>query len=235
MKIGIICAMESEQRQVKALLEDVRDFSSRHWKYAGGNFCGHQVALAKSGVGKVNAASQATNMIENLQPDILLNTGVAGGIDSSLCVMDVVVGEKTAYHDVDCGPDVLGGQIQDMPLFFEADARLYEAAMHAGVSSSVRGGLICTGDQFVTDRRQLEKIKSRFPDGLAVDMESAALAQVCHIYKVPFLSFRIISDTPGVEGHIDQYFNFWEEMANRSFAATRAFLEEISKLGTKFS
>lgn len=227
--------MESEQRQVKALLAGAHEFSSRPWKYAGGNFCGHEVVLAKSGVGKVNAASQATNMIENFEPDILLNTGVAGGIDPSLCVMDIVVGKKVAYHDVDCGPDVLSGQIQDMPLFFEADARLYEAAMRAGAGTSVRGGLVCTGDQFITRHSQLEKIKSRFPDGLAVDMESAALAQVCHIYKVPFLCFRVISDTPGVEGHIDQYFNFWEEMAGRSFAATRAFLEEIGKIGAKFS
>lgn len=225
--------MESERNQVKTLLEDAHDFLNRHWSYSEGKFHGHQVILAKSGVGKVNAASQATNMIENFQPDIMLNTGVAGGIDTCLGVMDVVVGQKVAYHDVDCGPDVLSGQIQDMPLFFEADKRLYEAAMHAETTTPVHGGLICTGDQFITDRTQLDKIKSRYAEGLAVDMESAALAQVCHIYNVPFLSLRIISDTPGVEGHIDQYFNFWDEMANRSFAATRAFLLEISKLEIK--
>lgn len=233
MKIGIICAMESERNQVKALLENAHDFLNRHWKYTEGGFNGHTVILAKSGVGKVNAASQATNMIENFQPDVLLNTGVAGGIDACLNVMDVVVGQRVAYHDVDCGPDVLSGQIQDMPLFFEADKRLYEAAMRTATTVPVHGGLICTGDQFITDRTQLDKIKARYADGLAVDMESAALAQVCYIYKVPFLSLRIISDTPGVEGHIDQYFNFWDEMANRSFAATRAFLNEISKLDVK--
>ena len=74
---------------------------------------------------------------------------------------------------------------------------------------------------------ELDKIKSNFPAGLAVDMESAAIAQTCHIYGVPFVSFRIISDTPGVDKHIEQYENFWGEMANRSFGVTRSFLSKL--------
>lgn len=60
-------------------------------------------------------------------------------------------------------------------------------------------------------------------------MESGALAQVCHIYQVPFLSFRIISDTPGADNHFDQYLNFWDTMAERSFGVTRALLESLTK------
>ena len=89
-------------------------------------------------------------------------------------------------------------------------------------------GLICSGDQFITDREQLNLIKQRFPLALAVDMESGALAQVCHLYGVPFLSFRIISDTPGAEGHFDQYTNFWDTMADRSFAVTRSLLDALT-------
>ena len=74
---------------------------------------------------------------------------------------------------------------------------------------------------------ELDKIKGNFPAGLAVDMESAAIAQTCHIYGVPFVSFRIISDTPGVDNHIEQYENFWGEMANRSFDVTRKFLSNL--------
>jgi adenosylhomocysteine nucleosidase len=91
----------------------------------------------------------------------------------------------------------------------------------------IHAGLICTGDQFITSRDELDKIKSNFPAGLAVDMESAAIAQTCHIYGVPFVSFRIISDTPGVDKHIEQYENFWGEMADRSFAVTRSFLSKL--------
>ena len=74
---------------------------------------------------------------------------------------------------------------------------------------------------------ELDKIKGNFPAGLAVDMESAAIAQTCHIYGVPFVSFRIISDTPGVDKHIEQYENFWGEMADRSFGVTRRFLMKL--------
>ena len=62
---------------------------------------------------------------------------------------------------------------------------------------------------------------------MAVDMESAAIAQICHLYKIPFISFRIISDTPGVEQHLEQYQNFWGEMADRSFHVTETFLRAL--------
>ena len=78
-------------------------------------------------------------------------------------------------------------------------------------------------------RQQLADIKDRFPEALAVDMESGALAQVCHLYHVPFLSFRIISDTPGTDKHFDQYLNFWEVMAEKSFGVTRSLLEKITQ------
>ena len=88
----------------------------------------------------------------------------------------------------------------------------------------IHAGLICTGDQFVTDHATLSRIKQQFPDGLAVDMESAAIAQVCYLQGIPFVSFRVISDTPGADGHQQQYENFWQEMADRSFGVTRDFL-----------
>lgn len=234
MKIGIICAMSSEVTRVASLLEDLKDEDGDKGRICHtGRLHGHDIILAQSGVGKVNAAVQATRMILAYRPQVILNAGVAGGIDRGLRVMDIVVGQQTAYHDVDCGPDVLQGQIQDMPPFFEADSRLYSAAMSVTAESRIHGGLICTGDQFITDPQQLARIKERYPDGLAVDMESAAFAQVCHIFDIPFLSFRIISDTPGVEGHVDQYFSFWDEMADRSFGVTSAFLEAICRLNIR--
>ena len=84
-----------------------------------------------------------------------------------------------------------------------------------------------TGDQFITNRTELDTIKQRFPDGLAVDMESAAIAQTCYLYNVPFLSFRIISDTPGGEDHASQYADFWGTMAERSFLTIWTFLSTL--------
>lgn len=93
--------------------------------------------------------------------------------------------------------------------------------------TNIHAGLICSGDKFITDRKELDTIKNNFPEGLAVDMESGAIAHVCHLFKIPFISFRIISDTPGAENHFEQYLNFWGEMADRSFKVTHAFLSSL--------
>ena len=114
-----------------------------------------------------------------------------------------------------------------MPTFFEGNKTLFDCAISLDTETPIHGGLICSGDKFITDREELDAIKGNFPDGLAVDMESGSIAQVCHIYKVPFISFRIISDTPGAENHWEQYTNFWGEMADRSFGVTKAFLESL--------
>ncbi len=228
MTIGIINAMHKEHEQLVALLTDIHETTDGHLKFVEGEFNGHRLVLMESGIGKVNAAIGGVELIRRYRPDALINTGVAGGIDRSLEVMDVVAGARVAYHDVDCGPESEHGQVQGLPLFYEADPKLYQAALNVKSDTNVKGGLICSGDQFITDKAQLQTIKDRYPDGLAVDMESGALAQVCHIYGVPFLSFRIISDTPGAENHFDQYLNFWDTMADRSFGVTKALLESVT-------
>ena len=78
-----------------------------------------------------------------------------------------------------------------------------------------------------TNKGELDEIKHNFPEGLAVDMESASIAQVCYLYQIPFISFRIISDTPGADKHFEQYQNFWGEMADRSFHVTETFLKAL--------
>ena len=152
---------------------------------------------------------------------------LAGGIDAQLDVMDVVIGREVCYHDVYCGDDCDPGQVQGLPKFFEGDKRLVSIASSLEADVRIVPGLICTGDQFITNRDELDVIKGKHPQGLAVDMESGAIAHVCHLWNVPFLSFRIISDTPGVEEHFDQYLNFWDTMADKSFAVTKEFLSKI--------
>lgn len=139
--------------------------------------------------------------------------------------MDVVASRQIVYHDVWCGEGNAYGQIQGLPTFFDGNETLYDCALSLDTETAIHGGLICSGDKFITDRSELETIKGNFPEGLAVDMESAAIAQVCYLYKVPFISFRIISDTPGADKHFEQYQNFWGEMADRSFHVTETFLK----------
>lgn len=224
MKIGIINAMTKEHEQVASLLQDKQEIEKESFHFVEGTLGGNTIILMQSGIGKVNAAVGAVELIRNFSPDCIINTGVAGGIDSQLKVMDLVAGQQVVYHDVDCGPETEAGQVQGLPLFYEANEVLYHRALEVECGTRVQGGLICSGDQFITDRKQLDAIKKRFPAGLAVDMESGALSQVCYIYHIPFLSFRIISDTPGADNHFDQYLNFWDTMADKSFGVTQALL-----------
>ena len=231
MKIGVLTAMTSEFEQLAAMLDGVVKCEKNNIEYLVGCVGENEIVLRQCGIGKVNAALGAAELIRAFAPDAMVSTGVAGGIDCCLGVMDVVVSSSIVYHDVWCGMGCEYGQVQGMPAVFAADEAMCRAAQSlnddADNKTRIHAGLICTGDQFITNRDELDKIKGNFPAGLAVDMESAAIAQTCHIYGVPFVSFRIISDTPGVDKHIEQYENFWGEMADRSFGVTRRFLMKL--------
>lgn len=231
MRIGVLTAMTSEFEQLAAQLVDAEECKKDGISYLVGKISANEIILRQCGIGKVNATIGAAELIRSFSPDVMVSTGVAGGIDTSLDVMDVVVSSSIVYHDVWCGMGCEYGQIQGMPAVFPANEPLYTVALSLNDMpdnlTRIHAGLICTGDQFITNRDELDKIKTNFPAGLAVDMESAAIAQTCYIYGVPFVSFRIISDTPGVDKHIQQYENFWGEMANRSFVVTREFLSKL--------
>ena len=225
--IGVLTAMSVEYRQVAAMLQDAETVQSGPQKFLSGKAGESRVVLLQCGIGKTNAATGVTNLIMTFRPDCIISTGVAGGIDAKLDVMDVVIGKEVCYHDVYCGEDCDPGQVQGLPQFFKGDENLVTVATSLESDVRIVPGLICTGDQFITGREELDAIKAKYPQGLAVDMESASIAQVCHLWQIPFLSFRIISDTPGVKAHFDQYLNFWDTMADKSFAVTKEFLSRI--------
>ena len=230
MKIGIISAMDSEHRQLAERLQQKNEYAEGSFRYVVGELNGNQVILTQCGIGKVNAAVGAAELIRRYAPDCIISTGVAGGIDATLRVADVVASSRLVYHDVYCGNDGTSyGQIQGMPLYYEAHPTLLRHALALQVEDvRICGGLICTGDRFVEDKAELASIKQHFPDGMAVDMESAALAHVCHLYGVAFISFRIVSDTPGAHAdNFSQYQDFWGTMAQRSFQATWSFLSTL--------
>jgi len=230
MKIGVLTAMTVEYKQLIKLMENKAEIRSGGFTYTLGNIAGNDIILRQCGIGKVNAAIGTCELIKTFNPQCIISTGVAGGIDQSLEIMDVVVSSQSCYHDVWCGMGCEYGQVQGMPTFFKGNPTLIEKAMKLNdtqTETRIHSGLICTGDQFISDQEELHKIKEHFPKGLACDMESAAIAQTCYIYEKPFVSFRIISDTPGVKHHAQQWENFWEEMAQRSFAITKAFLEQF--------
>ncbi len=225
--IGVLTAMSVEFRQVAAIMQDTQTICSGPQEFLVGTVGESTIVLLQCGIGKVNAASGVTNLIMKFRPDVVVSTGVAGGIDTGLDIMDIVVGKEVCYHDVYCGDNCDPGQVQGLPRLFNGDERLVGIATNLKADVHIVPGLICTGDQFVTNYDELNVIKEKYPQGLAVDMESAAIAQVCHLWQVPWISFRIISDIPGAKAHFEQYLNFWDTMADKSFAVTKEFLSKM--------
>lgn len=207
MKAGLIVAMSSEYEALqRAGIQGVK----------------------RSGIGKASAARLATEMILTERPDCIINSGCAGALAPGLDLFDVVVGAQTAYHDVWCGEGNLPGQVQGLPQRFDADPGLLSAARSLQRERKMHFGLICTGDRFFERPEEDAKVLEMFPDALAVDMESAAIAQVCLHYGVPFLSFRLISDVhTSHDVQVSSYENFWKEMGDSSYAILRELLERL--------
>lgn len=215
MKIGIIVAMGKELSLLEPLIEGKTTENYNHNTFLIGRIGPHQVIAIQCGIGKVNAAITTEIMISRYQPQLVINTGVAGAADKGLSILDVVVGSDIAYHDVWCGPENPVGSVQGLPLFYHSEEHY---ALQLQGMEGVNLGLICSGDQFIDSAEQLDKIRSNFPQVLAVDMESAAIAQVCYLHKQPYLCIRVISDSPALEAdNTSQYLNFWDEAPLRTF------------------
>lgn len=227
MKIGIIVAMEKELEQLLTIVEDMKKESHGGKTYATGRVGNNEVVIQQSGIGKVNAAIGAVEMLNAYTPDILVSTGVAGGADTSLEVGNVVVGNAYCYHDAYCGEECAKGQILGQPARYVCKEQLVDKALSLKCNTKVRSGLIVSGDWFVDSREKMRSILDDFAEAMAVDMESCALAQTCHIYDTPFVSFRIISDIPLKDHKAQMYFDFWKRMAEGSFEVTKAFLTAL--------
>ncbi len=227
MKIGIIVAMDKEFVQLRSLLTDTTVERYHHKDFVVGNIGDKEIVIQKCGIGKVNSTIGAVEMINRYQPDLVISTGVAGGADAGMNVNDVVVGTNYCYHDAYCGDECEMGQIIGMPAKFEAPKNLVEKATSIDSTTPVHAGLIVSGEWFVNSKEKMQGILDNFPKAKAVDMESCSIAQTCHIYHVPFISFRVISDIPLKDNKAAQYFDFWARLADGSFNVTKKFLESI--------
>lgn len=227
MKIGIIVAMDKELAQLQGLLANPEEERSGSKTFITGRIGPHEVILQKCGIGKVNAAVGTVEMIGRYHPDLIVSTGCAGGADIRLKITDVVVGTHYTYHDVYCGSEVAYGQFVGMPATYETGKEWVEKALKLHCSTTIHSGLMVSGDWFVDSRDKMKEILGHFPDAKAVDMESCAIAQTCHLYNVPFVSFRVISDVPLSDEKASQYFDFWSRMAEGSFEVTKTFIEAL--------
>lgn len=228
MRIAIIVAMDKEFIRIKELLEQVEETAIGGRSYTSGRLGNNELVLHQCGIGKVNAAIGVTELIRLFNPDLVVSTGCAGGASDMLEVTDVVVSRQLAYHDVYCGyalGETVYGQVQGMPARYTTPREIVEKALACG--ERIHEGLIVTGDWFVDDQEKMRSIIRLFPEAMAVDMESAAIAQTCHVFGIPFVSFRVISDIPLKDTKASQYHDFWAHVADTSFATTRRFLEQL--------
>ena len=225
MRIGIIVAMRKELDLLLPLLQDSEESRMSGFEFYCGKMGRHDVMLMQCGIGKVNAAMGTLMLVNNFTPNYVINTGVAGGADTKVNVMDVVAGTRVAYHDVWCGPESVLGQVQGLPLYFEGAKRLIDLVPER---DHIHKGLICSGDQFIDTIDAVNRIKGNFPDALAVDMESGAIAQVCHLNKVPFLALRVISDSPGAShDNTKQYLDFWTDAPQETFMLLKDIITNL--------
>ncbi|MBR4829167.1 MAG: 5'-methylthioadenosine/adenosylhomocysteine nucleosidase [Muribaculaceae bacterium] len=225
MKIGIIVAMRKELELLLPLLHDSEESRMGGFVFYRGTMGAHDVMVMQCGIGKVNAAMGTLMLVNHFSPNYVINSGVAGGADFSISVMDMVAGERVAYHDVWCGPESEVGRVQGLPLYFEGAQKLLDMLPE---DEGIHKGLICSGDQFIDKMDDVKRIKGNFPDVLAVDMESGAIAQVCHLCSVPFLALRVISDSPGAShDNTRQYLDFWDDAPRESFNIVKEIITKL--------
>jgi adenosylhomocysteine nucleosidase len=222
---AVLARMPNEQKAVVA----GREFWVGHWH-------GHEVVAVLSRIGKVAAATTATTLIERFGVTRMVFTGVAGGLAPHVNVGDVVVAREFVQHDMDASPLF---PRHEVPLtgmtHFPADATLRDALLVAAPlaladlvqslppsdwlglaldAAQVHQGLVASGDRFVSTNLESSELQRRLPQALAVEMECAAIAQVCHDYGVPLAAVRTISDRADDAAHVD-FPRFIQTIASR--------------------
>ena len=217
--IAILSALVDEQRGLLDALVQPRQTERAGRTFWSGQLCGVPVVLATSGIGKVAAAITSTVLIEVFGVAQVVFTGVAGGVGLGVAVGDVVVGNAFLQHDMDCSPLFPRYEI---PLYgqsrIEADPALTLALQQACLSAhlvhtdhaspvTIHQGLIASGDRFVSRAGEVADLMAAMAAAgyhpLAVEMECAAVAQVCLDYCVPFAAVRTISDRADAQAHGD--------------------------------
>jgi adenosylhomocysteine nucleosidase len=202
-KIGLIFAMREEQEGLEHHIENANKTYVGQREFIEGNLWGFPIVAVLSGIGKVAAAITSTQLIDRFGVSELILTGVAGGADPKIERGDVVIANQLLQHDMDASPLFPKFEIPLRSITrFQAEPRLYEVLEEAArqfTSSSkntqVHQGLIASGDQFMNDANDLAQLKAQLPDLLAVEMEGAAIAQVCYDFNIPFAVVRTISDS----------------------------------------
>ncbi len=237
---AIVSALHEELAAVLALMPDEQQQTIGGRSFWRGHLHGHDVVAVLSGIGKVAAATTATVLIERFGVQRIVFTGVAGGLRPGVNVGDVVAARQFLQHDMDASPLFARHEVPGYGRStFDAGAALTAQLLRASESvlrslpaqlpEAVRSafglhapqchqGLLISGDRFVSTTAESEALRRELPDALAVEMEGAAFAQVCHDYRVPLAVVRTISDRADDAAHVD-FPRFLREVASRYSSA----------------
>jgi adenosylhomocysteine nucleosidase len=205
MKYGLIGAMDEEIAYLLEKMTKRKEYTIANSLFIEGKINEKEVVLLKSGIGKVNAAMATTILMERFNPNVVINTGSAGGFSTNLSVGDIVISDEVVHHDVDATAFKYEyGQVPRLPATFKADASLIEETKQVmdELDLNYEIGLVATGDSFMSDEEKIERVKEIFPNILAAEMEGAAIAQVCYQYSIPFIVIRAISDVAGKDSPV---------------------------------
>jgi len=230
MKAGIIGAMEQEVTLLRDKIENRQTLSIAGCEIYTGTLNGVEVALLKSGIGKVSAAMGTALLLERCRPDFIINTGSAGGLAASLKVGDIVVSDEVRYHDADV--TAFGyepGQMAGCPAAFPADDKLIAAAERCISQLNLHAvrGLVVSGDAFINGAEPLARIRTTFPKAIAVEMEATAIGHVCHQFTTPFVVIRAISDVADQESHLS-FDEFLSVAAKQSSLLVETLLGQLA-------
>jgi adenosylhomocysteine nucleosidase len=213
-RLAIVGAMHEEIAALRPCLADVRTERRAGRDFHLGRLDGHDVILVRCGIGKVAAATTTAVLLDAFDARVLLLTGVAGGLGDGVRVGDIVVATALLQHDMNAAPLFPRWEV---PLTgrarFDADAHWTARLLHAGhtlaaanthaVAATLHPGLVISGDRFVATHAESDALRALLPDALAVEMEGAAVAQVCHDFARPFAVVRTISDRADDAAHGD--------------------------------
>jgi len=225
MTIAIIAAMGKELDLLLPYLENQCKVILDGLEYYEGTLHGHKTVMMQCGIGKVNSAIRTYRLIKEFKPDLVINSGVAGGASKEMKPLTIFIAEKVSYHDVWCGPGTKYGAADGFEQFLMTCDKIIQIAIN-NIGNAVYG-LICSGDKFISSKKEIEDIRKEFPEVKAVDMESASIGQVCEMTNIPFNIIRVISDNPEDGDNSAQYNSFWDEAPKATFKAILTIISHI--------
>jgi adenosylhomocysteine nucleosidase len=239
---GIMGAMPEETDAVVKLLTGAKQSTHAGRIYHEGYIKQVKTVVVVSGWGKVAAAATASTLVHLFHITELVFTGVAGAIDPCLKIGDIVIASRLLQHDMDARPFIPQYEIPLLKkTYFECAAQQLSIARTAVhdflqrhilypligepvleqfhiVSPKLYIGDIASGDQFFADETKKQQLHAALPAVLCVEMEGAAVAQVCFENEIPFTVIRTVSDAAGEGSHID-FAAFIEKIAGTYSAA----------------